>query len=90
MTVYNQREEYMSDDAVISSKTTIADKIHEAVSSLLVTEVRLNGELKEARRAIERYEYEIRDLQTRLETEQKARRHLTDIISKVAELVQPQ
>jgi len=91
MTTYNQRGEHMmSDDPVPPSKTTIADKIHEAVSSLISTELRLNGELKEARRLIQHNEDEIRELRVRLENEQSARRALEDIIRKVAQLVQPQ
>jgi capsule polysaccharide export protein KpsE/RkpR len=74
---------------------TIADKIHQAVSSLLDTEARLNADLHEARsiaheqkRDIERLQGQIAVLQSQLDNEQNVRRHLQDLISKVAELMQ--
>jgi hypothetical protein len=71
-----------------NSKTTIADKIHQAVSSMLDTEVRLNRDLNEARQIAREQKDELDKLYVRLEKEQAARRHLEDIISKVAELVE--
>jgi len=94
MTTYNQRGEIMVDAPVTNGKSTIADKIHQAVSSLLDTEQRLNGEVNEAReiareqkREIERLQGQIAGLQDQLVNEQAARRHLEELISKVAELV---
>lgn len=70
-------------------KATIADKIHQAVSSLLDTEQRLNIELNEARALLQHREGHISGLQQQLENEQKARQRLEEIITEVAKLVNP-
>jgi hypothetical protein len=59
------------------------------VSSLLDTEARLNAEVKEAREIAREQKHEIEDLRGQLAAEQSARRHLEEIISGVAKLVQP-
>jgi predicted nucleic acid-binding Zn-ribbon protein len=70
-----------------NAKSTIADKIHQAVSSLLETEMRLNNDLSTARSTIRDHEHEIQRLQELLANEQTARRELEGTISKIAELV---
>lgn len=75
----------MSD--VNNSKSSIADKIHAAVSSLLDTEQRLNGEVNEARQIAREQKDELDKLYVRLEKEQAARQRLEDLISQIGNMV---
>lgn len=70
-----------------NAKSTIADQIHRAVSTLLETEMRLNGEVSDARELIHQLGDEIAKLRERLASEQDARKRLEQIVGKVAELV---
>ena len=70
-----------------NNKSTIADKIHAAVSSLIETELRLNSELSTARSSIRELEQEIARLQDRIAAEQEVRERLEQIVGKVSELV---
>jgi hypothetical protein len=81
----HQGRQSMSD--VNNSKSSIADKIHAAVSSLLDTEQRLNAEVNEARQIAREQKIEIERLQNQLDSEQHTRRHLEDLISQIGNLV---
>jgi cob(I)alamin adenosyltransferase len=70
-----------------SAKSTIADKIHEAVSSLLNTEQRLNAELNEARQIARDLKADLEQLQQQFITEQDVRRALENKLSKIAEIL---
>jgi septation ring formation regulator EzrA len=72
---------------VNNSKSSIADKIHAAVSSLLDTEMRLNADLNEARQIAREQKDELDKLYVRLENEQAARQHLEELISQIAKIV---
>ena len=78
----------MVDASVTNGKSTIADKIHQAVSSLLDTEQRLNGEVNEAREIAREQKREIEQLRAQLDSEQHARKQLEAILNEVAKLVQ--
>lgn len=82
-----QLERGVNMNDVTNAKGTIADKIHQAVNSLLETEMRLNRELGEARKLVEYQEGQISGLQSQLRSEQETRHHLEEIVRKVAELV---
>jgi septation ring formation regulator EzrA len=75
----------MSD--VNNSKSSIADKIYQAVSSMLDTEVRLNHDLNEARDIAREQKDELDKLYVRLEKEQAARKHLENLISQIGNMV---
>ena len=79
----------MNDD-ITNAKSSIADKIHAAVTTLLDNEMRLNAELVSAHNTIRQQEEELRRLQDQLTKEQEVRRNLEQIISKIAELAHPE
>ena len=79
----------MNDD-ITNAKSSIADKIHAAVTTLLDNETRLNAELVSAHNTIRQREEELRRLQDQLTKEQEVRRNLEQIISKIAELAHPE
>ena len=70
-----------------NAKSNIADKIHQAVSSLLETEMRLNADLMEARDIAREQKAQISRLQEQLAAEQHARHNLEQIVSRVGELL---
>ena len=78
----------MNDD-ITNAKSSIADKIHAAVTTLLDNEMRLNADLGSARNTIRQQEEELRRLKDQLTKEQEVRRNLEQIISKIAELAHP-
>jgi len=79
----------MNDD-ITNAKSTIADKIHTAVTTLLENEMRLNVDLVSKNNTIRQQEEELRRLQDQLTKEQEVRRNLEQIISKIAELARPE
>lgn len=105
MTTYNQRGEITNNDLdpamqrllsipTSDAKSTIADKIHQAVSGLLDTEVRLNADLLEARNVARGLKGELEamtdeklHIEQQLRVEKEARQALEVILRKVAELV---
>lgn len=70
-----------------NAKSTIADKIHEAVTSLLSTETRLNAELNEAREIARGLKADLEHLQQQFIAEQDVRRELEVKLSKIAEIL---
>jgi len=87
----------MSDDAVAphrvndaNARATIADRIHEAVSSLLDTESRLNTELNEAREIAREQKREIEMLRAQLNSEHDIRSHFERLLSQISDLVKQQ
>jgi chromosome segregation ATPase len=77
----------MSD--INNSKSSIADKIHAAVSSLLDTEARLNAEVNEARQIARDQKEEIERLQNQLDSERHTRQHLERLVSQIGGLINP-
>jgi len=73
-----------------NSRTSIADKIHQAVSSLLDSEARLGTEVNEARAIAREQKTEIEMLRKQLAAEQDIRLHLERLLSQISDLVKQQ